>query len=147
MAKIQCRGSPGGVRDCETVWVGDKEPVGEAEAVAVLLGVPDGDSEEEGEGEIVGVRLFPLARHFWGLGLGARAPPGQHFSQKLEKLCLGTQVPPPPCPRYTWVRKKCGPNRGCALDTGVPWTREGGVQPPPFRLACIWLGPAPRARG
>ncbi len=21
---------------------------------------------------------------------------------------------------------KCGPNGGCALDTGVPWTREGG---------------------
>ncbi len=33
---------------------------------------------------------------------------------------------PPPCPRYGSVKKKCGPNGGCTLDKGVPWTRGGG---------------------
>ncbi len=35
--------------------------------------------------------------------------------------------PPPPCPSYASVRKKCGPNGGCTLDKGVPWTRGGGM--------------------
>ncbi len=35
-------------------------------------------------------------------------------------------LPPPPCPRYGLVRKKSGPNRGCILNMGVPWTRGGG---------------------
>jgi hypothetical protein len=39
----------------------------------------------------------------------------------------GSLLPPPPCPRYGSVRKKCVPNGGgCALDKGVLCTREGG---------------------
>jgi hypothetical protein len=34
---------------------------------------------------------------------------------------LGT---PPPCPRYGSVRKKCGPNGGCALDKGRGGTKQ-----------------------
>ncbi len=45
------------------------------------------------------------------------------------------QLPPPLCPRYSLVRKKCGPNGRCALDKGggVLWMKYYKV----INL-CLW---------
>ncbi len=38
-----------------------------------------------------------------------------------------SHLPPPPCPRYAWVRKKCGPNGGGCLGQGRALDKGGGL--------------------